>query len=292
MSERAPGFGITYFTVPRAFAGEDAVVQTNALTSWARNTGASPSEIVLAGDAPGTTEAAAAIGARHLSGIAVNDHGTPLLDGVFRDVQAGASTPLCCYLNADILLDPDFSSAAQFLWQHHEAPFIAFGRRTEVEIAGPLDFAAAEGAEFNRLARTGRPAARVCKDYFLFPTGAFAEIPPFAVGRGNWDNWMVASARRRALPVIDLSPCVTVLHQNAQARASHAGGRRAAYLTGVEARENQRLAGGRNLVAGVAASHRLIPAGEEYRLRPVRFPPFWADLPAFLGLTAGLFWSR
>jgi len=51
-------------------------------------------------------------------------------------------------------------------------------------------------------------------DYFIFPCGLFRDIPPFAVGRPAWDNWLVYKARSLGLPVIDATKMVTAIHQN------------------------------------------------------------------------------
>ena len=41
-----------------------------------------------------------------------------------------------------------------------------------------------------------------------------AEIPPFALGRWYWDNWLVYRARRLGGALIDASACVMAIHQN------------------------------------------------------------------------------
>jgi len=39
-------------------------------------------------------------------------------------------------------------------------------------------------------------------------------IPPFAIGRAGWDNWMIYHGMREPWPVIDLTPSLQVVHQN------------------------------------------------------------------------------
>jgi hypothetical protein len=55
---------------------------------------------------------------------------------------------------------------------------------------------------------------RTGSDYFIYPRSCFTKIPDFAVGRAGWDNWMIFHARWQHWPLIDLSPSLTVIHQN------------------------------------------------------------------------------
>ena len=42
----------------------------------------------------------------------------------------------------------------------------------------------------------------------------FKHIPDFAVGRMGYDNWLIWYARRKLIPVVDLSKQLKVIHQN------------------------------------------------------------------------------
>jgi hypothetical protein len=50
-------------------------------------------------------------------------------------------------------------------------------------------------------------------DYFVFPNSMFTRLPPLALGRAGWDNWMIFAGRRAHVPVIDATEAVTVVHQ-------------------------------------------------------------------------------
>jgi hypothetical protein len=78
-------------------------------------------------------------------------------------------------------------------------------------------------------------------DYFVFTKGLFGEIPPFAVGRPKWDNWMLYRARSKNIPIVDLSRRVEVVHQNHD-YSHHPDGDRV--WESQEARKNMELAGG------------------------------------------------
>ena len=73
---------LSFFTIPKPFAGHIGVIQRNALASWrAVLPGA---EIVVFGDEPGAGDAAAAVGARFVPDVERNEYGTPLLGSTFR----------------------------------------------------------------------------------------------------------------------------------------------------------------------------------------------------------------
>jgi hypothetical protein len=67
-------------------------------------------EIILCGDETGVGEAAAELGVRHVPDVRRSEHGTPLLDSVFRAASSAARSPLLGYVNTDIILFPDFST--------------------------------------------------------------------------------------------------------------------------------------------------------------------------------------
>ena len=51
-------------------------------------------------------------------------------------------------------------------------------------------------------------------DYFIFRKNTFKNIPPLAIGRFGWDNWLLWKARRMRVPLIDLSNGIFAIHQN------------------------------------------------------------------------------
>ena len=278
---------ITIFSIPKAFEGRTHLIQTNAIKSWTRLN--PPPQIILFGDEPGTAQMAEAAALQHIPQIECNQLGTPLLHNVFALAHRLASQPILAYVNADIILLNDFLPAIEQVQLAFPERFLMLGRRVDLTVTEPINFVtpAWENKLRHRAAQEGVLAARVCKDYFVFPQPLFAEIPPFAVGRGHWDNWMVYAARRLGLPVIEATKVVTAIHQNHD--YSHIpGGRGQAYVTSQEAKQNAKLAGGMRLVEGVAANWQLTPSG----LKPQYLPPlaqFLADLPRFGRLLIELF---
>src|SRR5207244_10609033 len=100
---------LTIFSTLKPFKGHIGIIQRNAIASWAL---LHPRpEIILFGNEEGTAEAAMDIGALHVSQVARNEFGTPLLNDLFQKAEQLASHQTLCYVNADILLLDDFSEA-------------------------------------------------------------------------------------------------------------------------------------------------------------------------------------
>ncbi len=278
---------ITLFAIPKPFTGQIATLQRNAVRSWHR---LGPQvELLLFGDDESLHELADEVAATVLP-VQKSEFGTPILSKTFSDVHRCARGRLLLYVNSDILLSDDVVQAGQRLSSEFHS-FMGFGRRTDLslqrELAADADSQWRE--LFKRAQQSGRPSAIVCKDYFLFTRDLFCEVPDFLVGRGNWDNWMVFRAKSDSVPVVDLSSSVTAIHQT-HGYGHVPGGRRAAYITGQEAKRNQRLAGGRHLVSGSTATWRLTDAGIFRNRFPVK--AFLRDLPRFLALLRNLMFLR
>ncbi len=245
---------VTIFSVPRAFTGSNGDAQRNALRSWQR---VGPDvEIVLFGDDDGVADAARAFGVRHEPAVVRNEFGTPLLHSVFARAEAGARHDRLCYVNADIILLPDFADAVRRIALRR---FLAVGTRHDVDLHGPVDFDAPAWADDLRafVRRAGVRVPPAGSDYFLFRRATIGPVPPFAVGRPRWDNWMIYNARRRRLAVIDASDAITAVHQN----HDYAHWYGAPDGTLPEQERNQRLTGTRNVYTFEAATHRLTPRG-------------------------------
>lgn len=204
---------ITFFSAPKPFAGHIGVIQRNAIRSW---TLLHPDvEVILFGNEKGTAEVAQELGVRHEADVARNEFGTPLLHHIFRRAQETARHEWVCYSNADIIQTQQFRSALvrARAWGR---PLLLVGRRWDLDIVEPLDFSQPGWGEvLSAMALTrGKQRTPEWIDYFAFPRGLCEEMPPFAVGRPGWDNWMIWKFRRSGVSVLDVSPSVVAIHQN------------------------------------------------------------------------------
>jgi hypothetical protein len=253
---------ITFFTTPKPFLGHIGVIQRNAIESWKR---VHPqAEVILFGDEEGAAEAARALGARHEHEVDRNSLGTPLLSSLFDRAERLARHDRLCFLNADILLTDDFLATSTRLAQIHERSLMV-GRRCDVDITQPWDFSKPDWGQLLRSMARERGKLRPPQwiDYFVFPRGMlYQQIPPFAVGRPGYDNWLLWKVRSMGVPVVDVTQVVLAIHQNHD-YSHHPGGQKGLWKD-VEAQQNYALLGKGHFATIDNATHRLTPEG----LRP------------------------
>src|SRR3972149_2627946 len=134
---------LTIFTTPKPFTHPHiATIQRNALANW-QALGSDVTVIVL-GDEAGAAEAAVEFGALHLPAVVRNAEGTPLISDLFDQARSHADGPLLAYVNADILLLPDFVETARKVYQQ-TSEFLLVGQRWDLDVTAPLSFGAGRG---------------------------------------------------------------------------------------------------------------------------------------------------
>jgi len=232
---------LTIFSAPKPFSNPHiATIQGNAIQSW-KHLGPDV-EVILVGEEAGLAQAAAQYGVLHLPLVARNKEGTPLISSIFQLARQNSHSPLLAYVNADIILLPDFVDAARQV-SDQVGKFLLVGQRWDLLINTRLDFS---GDWETRLRQwngeQGELYPPLGSDYFIFPRTCFMEIPDFAIGRAGWDNWMIYKARREHWTTIDSTSSILDIHQKHD--YSHLpGGQPHFHLP--ESDENLRLAGGR-----------------------------------------------
>lgn len=232
--------GLTLFAMPKPFAGHVADIQRNAIESWTR---LSPRpEIILFGDEPGIAAIAAELGLRHVPEVGRNDYATPLVDALFGAAQELSDTDILAYVNADIVLFDDFPAAVDAL-RGRLPEFLMVGRRFDHDQPGRIDFQAPDWAPRLRrdIAENAILHAETGLDYFVFTPGLWPKIPPFAIGRTAWDNWLTRAPHDLGKAVVDATAAVTAVHQTHD--YAHKPSGKAEVTTGIEARRNQLLCG-------------------------------------------------
>lgn len=229
---------LTIFSVPKAFEDHFDIIQRNAIQSWLALR--PRCEIILFGNEKGVVETAAEFKVKHIPEITRNKFGTPLLNEVFAKAQKVASYQKISYLNADIILMSDFIKAFQEI---KKPSFLMIGQRWDVDLKKPIRF---DDINWERklrdfVAKFGKIHGFSGIDYFVFTRGLYQNIPPFAIGRPVWDNWLIYKARSLNIPVIDATKVVMAVHQNHS--YFHPQGAEGLW-NGPEAKENLKLAGG------------------------------------------------
>jgi hypothetical protein len=198
---------------------------------------------MIVGDEPGITEFAQEFGLEHVPKVKRNEHGTPLLPSIF-EIMGRAPTRHVGLINSDIVFPTDALIRA---WQAVQARFehyLMIGQRTTCAM-GPLDFSEKTWRQAALAMAEGRPLDTAgAIDYFLWSKGTYDFVPPLALGRTAWDNWLVGNISRGA--VINATPCVVALHPRHGYGPS--GTQDKGYIfASPEARENRRLCSGAKL---------------------------------------------
>jgi hypothetical protein len=251
---------LTGFTIPRAFTGDVARRQLNALRAF-RALGI---DVIVFGDEEGVGAAAAAEGARQVPEIGRTELGTPLVSDAFAAARELASTPLLLYANADLVFLPGLREAAARIGRPR---FLGVGRRVDLELDGELSFEPGWDDRLRKeVGRRGELDSPWAIDWFLFPRELDLGLPPFAVGRPGWDNWLIARTRSLGLPVVDLTEAVTVVHQ--RHGYEHVPGSTVRWEEGPEAEANRSLAAGTEGLGILDATHVLGPRGLRRALAP------------------------
>lgn len=271
-SLRYSRYVLTLFSIPKPFVGHIGIIQRNAIRSW---TLLHPDvEIILCGDDPGTAEVAREFGVGHEPDVERNSFGSALVNAMFSKAQARARYDLVCYVNCDIILMHDFREALERVRAAHQQ-FLMVGQRWDLDIKTSLDFADAgwESRLRNRAIRQGKKRPANWIDYFAFFRGLYgADVPPFAIGRTSWDNWLVWKALDSGTPVVDASPVVVAVHQNHD--YNHLpGGEKGAFFGEEAQRNHELLAEERRLCTVEQANYRLGAGGLQKNLRRVLVRP-------------------
>jgi len=261
---------LTLFAVPKAFTGDMAWIQGNAIESWTK---LNPRpDIFLMGRDQGTDHIARKLGIRHIPDIETSEFGTPLMHSIFRRAEECAHTSWLAYINADCLLLDDFTRALAMLpdelVRYGIPEFLLSSQRVEIDIRQAVDFSNPvwQAEIYGEVASHGVLDHKTAIELFLFSKGLFRDIPPFAIGRPCWDNWMVWFAWHNRTAIIDATEAFRVVHQCHD--YSHVTGGWRKTRQGDEAQRNILLARGRFMSLDLACTHVLNESG----LAPGRTP--------------------
>ncbi len=264
---------ITIFTAPKPFDDPHInMIQCNAIESWLHL--GSDVKVLMVGDEPGMADFAAEAHIQQLPGVRRNDKGTPLVSSIFELAHQANNSPLLAYINADLLVTPEFVDLARKVYNQSNE-FLVVGQRWDLDIWESIDFNPGWDTRLlEQIQKRPRLHPAGGSDYFIFPRGSFAYLPDFAIGRAGWDNWMIYHARLNHWPVIDATASLTVVHQEHD--YSHLPGGRPHYQL-PESFENIRLAGGRRTIFTLLDADHTIVSGRVQPI-PMRGRRFWRRL--------------
>jgi hypothetical protein len=262
---------ISIFTAPKPFTNPHiATIQCNAIRSWK----AIGADVILVGDEDGIAQAAEELCVKHAPGVVCNSYGTPMIDSIFALGRKLADFDLLAYINADIILLPDFNAAVERVTRTQNK-FLIIGQRWDLDVREDLDFTGDWVDRMREEIKTrARRHPRGGSDYFLFPKNVFEYIPPFAIGRAGWDNWMIYEARQKRWKVVDGSEAVTIIHQDHD--YSHLPGGKPHYKL-PETFDNIKAGGGKRTIFVLDDCDYILKKGElDYY--PMSWKKFWREV--------------
>jgi hypothetical protein len=246
---------LAIFSAPKPFTDPHiAIIQRNAILSW-KHMG-TEAEVLLVGEEQGLAEAAADLGVHHLAGVKRNESGTPLVSSIFEMARNASSAEIMMFTNADMLYLPETMDTVSKVSEQAKE-FVLLGQRYDLDVTAPLTFTRDWAADLRaKVYSRGRLHPQGGSDYFIFPRHLFAEIPPFAIGRAGWDNWMIHHATTQPWPAIDATHDLLAIHQNHD--YAHLPGERG-HQRNEESTENTEIAGGmRRMYTLLDVEHRLV----------------------------------
>ena len=200
---------ITFFTIPRPFTDLHKIIQTNAILSWKN---IYPTcEILVFSDHSSISLFCKDNNIKFIENFESNSYGTPLLSDIWKTVKQESINDLICYINTDIILFNDFLERAKTV---KFDKFLLAGRRWDLNIKTFIDFKSDWESNLKILIHEkGILHAVTGVDYFLFPKIIMPDMPPFAIGRAWWDNWLLTYFINKKIPLID-GTSITTIHQN------------------------------------------------------------------------------
>jgi hypothetical protein len=243
---------LTLFTAPKAFEGHNGVIQRNAIESWLKLT--PTPEIIILGKDAGCAEICQEFNLKHIPDL--ENSIPPLISDIFAKAKSLASNDYICFVNTDILLFDDFMESFDRVRQKCDK-FLMVSSRYNIDVEdGRTDYKKQALEKIDMYPAAG-------SDFFLFPKNLYKEIPPFFIGRGYWDNWLMYEAKRLGAYLVDATHDVVAVHQNhdyAHISGINTGNRDEKYVFNMQqGQRNLVLAGGRkNLYTNYDADFVLV----------------------------------
>ena len=203
---------VTIFSAPKPFTGHVGITQENAIRSWSLLR--PKPKIILFSNDTDTLEVGRRLEVDLTRAVETNPQGTPLVSDMFSQAGALAADEVLVFVNSDIILTQRTIDAAGIARQWSQR-FLMVAQRHDVDVRSKIPFE--DGWEerwvTDAIAR-GKLHSPGAIDWFVFPRGQYEDMPPFAIGRTAYDNWLLWKTAAMGVPLIDATGYVKLIHQN------------------------------------------------------------------------------
>jgi len=202
---------ITFLSSPKAFAGRAATQQIAAIKSWLALS--DDVEIILYGNSPGIIEACTELNISHVPNVESTNGGIPYFGAIADHAARYAKYDNQVYINCDILLTSHILTAFEQITFNE---FLIIGQRIDLKDGVDMNLTEAGFAlKLDTLLKDNlislHPPAG--SDYFGFKRGMWNRLPPVIIGRGGYDNALIAFCLQKGIPVIDTTLMIPAIHQ-------------------------------------------------------------------------------
>ena len=143
-------------------------------------------------------------------------NGTPLLKEMFFTCQnLNPNSTFYGFANGDILFDKGLVDTLEVIstYLHHISETLVIGMRTNFKVRGRRIYFL---QNVHHIARTeGKLFQKDAEDYFLIAHNKFPwkAVPGIVIGRPAYDNFLVATAHKYGVAVVDATKTLVALHQ-------------------------------------------------------------------------------
>ena len=166
------------------------------------------------GDDEGVAEVAKEYSIDHVPEVALDQDRIPMRSSMCALARKVAEHDLLCIINSDIIIVNNFVRGVRVI---HLDRFVAAGRRFDLNVEREVAFEdpAWRTVLSEEIDRNGSLHGPSAIDYVVYPKEMVPMIlPPFPVNMPGWDPWFLYEHKRHGIPIVDLSPLVSVVHQN------------------------------------------------------------------------------
>jgi hypothetical protein len=235
---------ITFLSSPKPFKGKDKENQYRAIRNWL--TACESVEVILYGDSEGILDAGNDLNVKVIKNIETSSFGVPYFGAIVNHAAIYGKYDTQIYLNCDILLSGICEASKALNFRN----FLFIGQRIDLSDGIIIE---EPSSIFKKVVRQLFEEKKIRMhestgvDYFMFKRNMWKGLQPIIIGRGGYDNALLAFCKENKIPIIDGTPSVIALHQFHDYK--HISGNSKLVFGGKDAKHNLKVAGKYSLLS-------------------------------------------